>query len=65
MEITNDERKLIFQLRTSMHFKIKSHFKRMHDNVECEGCHLEESDTKRTLQCYILLGRNELITYIP
>ena len=37
----------------------------MHDNVLCEGCHLEESNTKHTLQCNILLGRNELITYIP
>ena len=40
MEISNDERKLIFQLQTSMHFKIESHFRRMPDNVICEGCHL-------------------------
>ena len=29
MEISNDERKLIFQLRTSMHFKIESHFRQV------------------------------------
>ena len=63
MEITNDERKSIFQLQTSMHFKIKSHFRRMHVHVLCEGCHLEESNIKHTL--YMLLGINELITYIP
>ena len=65
IEITNHERKLIFQLRTSMNFKIKSHFRRMHESVLCEGCHLEESNTKHTLQCNILLGRNELVSYIP
>ena len=65
IDITNHERKLIFQLRTSMNFKIKSHFRRMHESVLCEGCHLEESNTKHTLQCNILLGRNELVSYIP
>ena len=48
-----------------MNFKIKSHFRRMHESVLCEGCHLEESNTKHTLQCNILFGRNVLITYIP
>ena len=65
MEITNHERKLIFQYRTQMSFSIKSHFRNMHENVICEGCHIEESTTKHTLQCNILLGRNELVTYIP
>ena len=34
-------------------------------HVLCEGCHLEELNTKHISQCNILLGRNELITYIP
>ena len=65
IEITNHERKLIFQFRTKMSFSIKSHFRNMHENVICEGCHREESTTKHTLQCNILLGKNELVTYIP
>ena len=31
--ISNDERKLIFQLRTKICFKIKSHFRSMHYNT--------------------------------
>ena len=65
IQLTNDERKFIFQLRTSMNLKIKSHIRRMHDSVLCKGCHLEESNTKHTLQCNILMGRNDLVTYIP
>ena len=65
IEITNDERKLIFQLRTRMNFKIKTHFRTMHDNVTCEGCHKEDSTTKHTLLCNELLGSNELVIYIP
>ena len=65
IEITNYERKLIFQFRTKMNFNIKSHFRNMHENVICEGCHKEESTTKHTLHCNTLLGRNELVTYIP
>ena len=30
MNINNDERKLILQLRTKMNFKVRSHFRRMH-----------------------------------
>ena len=65
IEITNYERKLIFQFRTKMNFNIKSHFRNMHENVICEGCHTEESTTQHTLHCNTLLGKNELVTYIP
>ena len=37
IEITNYERKLIFQLRTQMNFKIKTHFRNMHENTLCDG----------------------------
>ena len=65
LDITNDERKLIFQLRTKMCFKVKSHFRSMHLNIVCEGCLTEESTTKHTLECPDLIGKNELVTYLP
>ena len=65
MEINNQERKLIFQLRTKMHFNIKSHFRNMHVDSICDGCRIHESTTKHTLQGQSFLGGNELVTYIP
>ena len=65
IDISNDERKLIFQLRTKISFKIKSHFRSMHYNTICEGCFVQESTTKHTLECEVLIGRNELVTYLP
>ena len=64
-EVNNFERKLIFQLRTKMHFKIKSHFRNMHFDVICEGCRMTESTTQHTLECQNLIRQNELVTYIP
>ena len=37
----------------------------MHEDTFCEGCKQEESTTKHTLECKSLLGRNEIVTYIP
>ena len=37
----------------------------MPENVICEGCHKEESTTKHTLYCNILLSGHELVTYLP
>ena len=65
IDITNQERKFIFQLRTKMCFKIKTHFCNMYENTLCEGCHLNESTTEHTLECVSLIGRNELVTYLP
>ena len=53
------------QVRTSMNFYIKSHFRQMHSDNICDGCQLYESTTRHTLKCQSLLGRNELVTYIP
>ena len=58
IDISNEERKFIFQMRTKMSFRIKTHFRNMHHNVFCGGCNLEESTTKHTLECITLLGRN-------
>ena len=49
IDISNEVRKLIFQMRTKMSFRIKTHFRNMHHNVFCGGCNLEESTTKHTL----------------
>ena len=65
MDINNDERKLILQLRTKMNFKVKSHFKRMHTDTICDGCRKVESTTRHSLECPVLLGKNEIITYLP
>ena len=34
----------------------------MYANTICEGCHLNESTTKHTLECVRLIGRNEIVT---
>ena len=65
LEINSYERKVIFQLRTRMHFKIKNHFRNMHEDSICDGCRKYESTTKHTLECETLLGKNQLFTYIP
>ena len=64
--INNFDRKLIFQLRAKMHFKIKkSHFRNMHFDTICDGCRQNESTSKHTLECKTLIGQNEIVTYIP
>ena len=65
IDIKNNERKFIFQLRTRMNYKIKSHFINMFENSICDGCRNEESNTRHLLECEKLLGQNELVTYIP
>ena len=65
MDINNDERKLILQSRTKMNFKVKSHFRRMHTDTLCDGCRKMESTTKHSLECQVLLGQNEIVTYLP
>ena len=34
------------------------------DNIG-DGCQVYESTTRHTLECPSLLGRNELVTYVP
>ena len=65
IDIQNDERKFIFQLRSQMVYKIKTHFRKMYENTICEGCKVDESTAKHTLQCSNLIGKNELVTYLP
>ena len=42
IDITNDERKLIFQYRTRMNFNIKSHFRNMYFDTICDGCRVND-----------------------
>ena len=62
--INNYERKLLFQLRTKMYFKIKSHFRNMHLDTICDGCRIPESTREHTLGCPSLIEQNQLVTYI-
>ena len=65
MDISNEERKFIFQLRTKMCFKVKTHFSHMYENTICDGCQVEESRTSHILECRSLIGANEIVTYLP
>ena len=37
----------------------------MHLDTICDGCRMEESTTKHTLECKELLPNSEIVTYIP
>ena len=37
----------------------------MHIDTICDGCRKEVSMTKHTMECVNLIGKNELITYLP
>ena len=49
IEIINEERKVICQLQTRINYRIKTHFRNMHEHTICDGCKIEESTTKHTL----------------
>ena len=37
----------------------------MYEDTICEGCKIEESSAKHTLNCSRLIEQNELVTYLP
>ena len=37
----------------------------MHQNTLCQGCKSQEATTQHILECSEIIGRNEIITYIP
>ena len=37
----------------------------MHANKQCEGCKTKSLTTQHALECQSLLGKNELVTYLP
>ena len=63
--VNNFERKLIFQQRTDMCFKMKTHFRHMYLDTICEGCRKEDSTAEHTIECTNPLGNNQIVTYIP
>ena len=65
IDISNEERTFIFQLRTKLCFKIKTHFSHTYENSICDGCLVEESRTTHILECRSLIGANEIVTYLP
>ena len=58
-------KKIVFQIRTKKHYKLKTHFRNMYEDVICNGCRKAESTTRHTLECHTLLGKNEMVTYLP
>ena len=69
MEIEYTQLEMQNYLRTEdieiTNFKIKTHFRNMHENTLCDGCHLQESTIQHTLECKSLIEGNEVITYLP
>ena len=56
----------IAKAQTHMIENIKCNFKEQYKpNLTCNCCHISECNQKHLLECSALLGRNELLTYIP
>ena len=54
MQISREERQLVFQLRTAM-TDVKVNFKGMHSEFECEICEEEDETQKHMFECKELL----------
>ena len=63
--ISNYDRKVIFQLRTRMFWGAKTNFRKMHNNLMCDACSIHECTQKHLLECNKLIGGNQLVTYLP
>ena len=56
----------IAKLQTHMVENIKCNFKEQYKpNLTCNSCLISECNQKHLLECSALIGRNELLTYIP
>ena len=56
----------IAKAQTHMIETIKCNFKEQYTpNLTCNSCQLSECNQEHLLECSALLGRNELLTYIP
>ena len=56
INIQNQERKLMFQIRRQIVFEIKTHFQNMYRDTIFEGCRIEKSTSEHTLNCKNLIG---------
>ena len=65
VDVLNIERKTIFQLRTNMYWGAKCNFKNVHTEMKCSACFKSECTQKHLLECQVLIGKNEIVTYLP
>ena len=56
----------IAKVQTHMIENVKSNFKEYYNpNLVCNSCNLSECNQEHLLECTALIGKNELVTYIP
>ena len=65
LEIGVDLAKFIAKLQTRMVKEVKHNFKNMHQNLICDSCNNGECKQEHLLMCKELMGKNEILTYIP
>ena len=64
-DISNDERKYIFQARSRMLGKIKNNYRNKFKNILCIACGKAECSQQHAMLCPKLLGRNKILSHIP
>ena len=56
----------IAKTQTHMIENVKSNFREYYKpNLLCNSCNVSECDQKHLLECSELLGKNEIVSYIP
>ena len=63
-EMTVDDAKYIFLLRSRM-VDVKANYKGKYFDYLCTECGKEEETQQHVLECSKLIGKNEMLTYIP
>ena len=63
-EMTVDDTKYIFLLRSRM-VDVKANYKGKYFDYLCTECGKEEETQQHVLECSKLIGKNEMLTYIP
>ena len=58
------EQKWIFKCRTN-DINIKGNNRWKYQDISCVSCGLQPETQKHLIECVILLGKNEKVTYIP
>ena len=64
LDFSNDVACFLAKLQTRM-VKVKCNFKNMHLDLICKTCMKSECTQEHLLYCEPLLGKNELVSYIP
>ena len=56
----------IAQIQSQMIYGVKANFSQQYDgNLLCDSCKQSECNQKHLLECPVLIGQNENLTYIP